>query len=248
MHHSDANFLARLQQLKSFMARHGHMKVPCTDPQTRPLYRWVQLQRLRRRAHPQPYLKEMVLSSAEVTALDEIGFDWAHPPQPPASVFWEKLAELREFQKKQGHMNVRRCDNEDLYRWVDLQRKLGKAFPKPFSHGLLAMTKQEKASLDSIGFVWDVPCNSDSIEVTRLVPDHPFWQRFDELKAFQEKHGHMNIPHRKEATGRERSLHKWVGLQRELGKAFPNCRYKGKRAMTHEEKEALDSIGFEWHV
>lgn len=245
---SDANFIARMQQLQKFLGRHGHMKVPCTDPQTRPLYRWIQLQRLRRRALPEGYRQEMVLSSAEMDALDAIGFDWAHRPQQPAAVFWEKLAELQEFQTKQGHLNVRRRDHEDLYRWMDLQRKLGKAFPKPYSHGLSAMTKQEKEALDSIGFVWDESSNKDSVEVTRLVPDHPFWHRFDELKAFQEKHGHMDIPHRKDATGREISLYKWVGLQRELGSSFPNRRYKGKRAMTQEEKDALDSIGFEWHV
>lgn len=75
--HSDAPFRKRVEELKAFVAEHGHMKPPSFENGNRcRLYSWMNHQRLRRRALPNRYHNSLHIRQAEIDALDAIGFDW----------------------------------------------------------------------------------------------------------------------------------------------------------------------------
>jgi hypothetical protein len=61
--------------------------------------------------------------------------------------------------------------------------------------------------------------------------DKKWLQRFEELKAFQEGHGHSNVPQSQGSLGR------WVNRQREAIK---------QDRVREDRKELLDEIGFAW--
>jgi len=53
------------------------------------------------------------------------------------------------------------------------------------------------------------------------------------------------VPYNRD-DGKQNGLYNWVYTQRQLGKTFPKPYDESKAAMTQEEKDALDSIGFSW--
>ena len=74
---SDAAFRERLVELRAFVAEHGHMKTPSSVNGNRSrLYKWMNYQRLRRRAAPNRYRHCRPIRQAEIDALDALGFDW----------------------------------------------------------------------------------------------------------------------------------------------------------------------------
>jgi len=117
--------------------------------------------------------------------------------------------QLVAFKKKYGHCNVpQSCkDNKQLGLWVAVQRRTKE----------LSLEKRDK--LDSIRFDWD--------------PLETYWnQKFEQLKAFKENHGHCNVPI---AWKENRPLGVWVATRR-----------SNKDHLSPEKRARLDSIGFDW--
>jgi hypothetical protein len=79
----------------------------------------------------------------------------------------------------------------------------------------------------------------------------PFDKRWDAkfqlLKVYQREHGHVNVPQRPTDSSLK-SLAKWVRRQRERYKAQKPTHKTASRAITTEEIEALESIGFLWEL
>jgi hypothetical protein len=75
------------------------------------------------------------------------------------------------------------------------------------------------------------------------------WEaKFQLLKVYQREHGHANVPQR-QTDASLKSLAKWVKRQRERYKALQKPTHKtASRAITTEEIEALESIGFIWDL
>lgn len=68
----------RLVELQEYIAKHGHMNIILRSchMKEKPIYHFIQRQRVRRKALPHRYGNNRVMSQAEIDALDAIGFDW----------------------------------------------------------------------------------------------------------------------------------------------------------------------------
>jgi len=235
-------FPEMLQQLKEYKKKHGHLNVPhVTECRDNALYNWIRKQPSSRKAMPNGHKGSRPMVQSEVDALDSIGFDWDPPvvtPREHPNTFWEKVAELKEFKAKHGHVDIRFNKNlsqseSSLYSWVSVQRKRHKALPNRHPNYSL-MTQEETGALEGLGFVWDPP-------VVKRAYSSMFWERLEELKKYKVKHGHIHI----RATDIEhKKLNDFVMTQRCRYNAYPG-RYGHKSPMAFEDKEALDAVGFE---
>ena len=122
----------RYEELKEYMAEHGHSNVPDKGP-LRPLGKWVVNQRQVR--------NKGKLSEDRIRKLDNIGFSWGKTLQ---AAWQDRYKELIAYKAERGHCNV--SDSEEpLGSWVRLQRT-------NYRKGKLLEERVQK--LDAIGFVW----------------------------------------------------------------------------------------------
>ena len=146
--------------------------------------------------------------------LDSIGFVWQ--VQQRGTSFEEVVTMLKEYKEEHGHCNIpKECKIGDInLGWI----------VRDIRSGDRKTTADQKAMLNSIGFVWRVHNRPTSFEEVVTM-----------LKEYKEEHGHCNIP----------KGHK-VGTIN-LGTLVQDIR-GGKRKITPEQKTMLDSIGFAWKV
>ena len=84
--------------------------------------------------------------------------------------------------------------------------------------------------LEKIGFVWN--------------PQESLWMaRYEQLKQFQQSHGHCNVP-------RDYFANKKLGFWGMTQRTQYRLRQEGKQAshMTNERVAMLEEIGFNWNV
>jgi len=141
-------------------------------------------------------------------------------PKQPISLShhssWEQhLHELKAFKKEHGHCNVPRrySLNHALGRWISTVRYAKK-------QGTL--TKKTIQCLDALGFVW--------------VRETSWEQRIHDLKAFEKKHGHCNVPHLYPLNP---VLGRWVNRVRQT---------KKQGILTKDRILILDALGFSWII
>ena len=151
--------------------------------------------------------KKGKLDNDKVALLETIGFDW----DPIESQWREKYAEIKAYKEEHGHCNVTDTENPQLGRWAQKQRAA-------YKRGKLDNDKVEL--LETIGFDW-VPIDSQ-------------WQeKYAELKAYKEEHGHCNVL----SSDKNKQLASWVKTQR-------TTYNKGK--LDNDKVEFLEAIGFKW--
>ena len=93
-----------------------------------------------------------------------------------------------------------------------------------FKYSPHALNQERIARLEALGFEW------------RIAPPRVSWDdRFEELKKFKEKFGHLKVTR----SGEYAALGEWVKLQRKLYKA------KDKNIMGVRERK-LEELGFLW--
>jgi hypothetical protein len=148
--------------------------------------------------------------------------------RPYQSEQWdERFQELVEYQQNNGHclIPVRWKENPALALWVKRQRYQSR-LKSEGKHSTLTLARH--LALEKLGFLWH----------SRGVA----WDdRFSELKAFQDQHGHCHIP---SYYAKNSPLAIWVKCQRRQFKLFVAC---GKSSMTKERIARLSSIGFVWN-
>ena len=83
---------------------------------------------------------------------------------------------------------------------------------------------------------------ADCSSTTDQVQQGPWEERFYELVAFQQEHGHCRVPKRYQ---RNKPLANWVSKQRQEHRKFCNGM---KASITSERIAALDQIGFCWNA
>ena len=89
------------------------------------------------------------------------------------------------------------------------------------------LSDDREAALNAVGFVWDSHAS--------------FWQqRWQDLKQFQERFGHCNVPN----THADVSLSLWCKHQR---RQYNRLRKGLSSTMTKERYNALQSLGFDWN-
>lgn len=147
---ADADWNARIKELKEFKAQHGNCLVPNRYPENPRLGTWVGKQRKQYKLFQEG--KPSNLTEERVQALDDLDFVWTLR----SLVDWdERLEELKEYREKHGNCLVPQQypENPQLGTWVSNQRKQyrllreGKSSP---------MTDERVKKLDEIGFVWSI--------------------------------------------------------------------------------------------
>ena len=167
------------RKLSRFKVQEGHCSVP-DKLKTEDRYHlgtWVSNQRS----------KKDQLSSDCKERLDALGFVW-----DPLSQQWEEgFRKLQEFQKREGHCNVKQGHEEDGFKlavWIISQRTAKNKLPPAY-----------KERLDGLGFVWD--------------PYAKAWEEgFRNLQQFYEREGHCNVKQRHNDDGY--ALGRWTDKQR----------------------------------
>ena len=166
-------------------------------------------------------LKSGVMTAEQKARLDALGFEW-EPPGLSASKkdeCWQKrLDAFIAYQERTGSAHVPATWKEDpgLAKWVLRMREHR-------NNG--SLPSERKAQLDAAGFVWksDLPHFRDG------------WEgRFAQLAAFKQQHGHLHVTRKNQTHA---GLMHWRDNQR--------LRLKSG-AMTADQKERLDALGFEW--
>jgi hypothetical protein len=155
-----------------------------------------------------------------------------HSPLPGIAVdqsgrWQERFQDLCKFRKDYGHCCVPSHWplNSALAQWVKRQRYQYKL--KKEGKDSRTMTDDRKKALDQLNFVWD--------------PHSAFWEeRLNKLHAFQDKHGHCNVPTRYPENPQ---LAVWVKCQRRQFKLY--CSEGANRSnMTLERIAKLARVGF----
>jgi Helicase associated domain len=136
----ERQWLDIFERLKEYRMRHQSTLVPknCElDPQ---LGEWVQRQR--------KLYNKQDLSQKRIDRLNSIDFVW----DPQQEQWLKMIAKLKEYQKKHGTTMVpsNYADDPELGYWVSTQRKL---------YRRNALSQDRLASLEDIGFVWNVRSN-----------------------------------------------------------------------------------------
>ena len=150
------------------------------------------------------------LSEERIRRLDEIGFIWNS-----SDIAWEKMfAALMAYKEINGHCNVPNhwMENPQLATWVAKQRERKKKG---------TLSDDWIYRINQIGFVWE--------------PRDALWEeKFLELRAFKETHGHCNVPNH---WVENPQLATWVAKQRER---------KKKGTLSTDRICRLSEIGFTW--
>ncbi|CAJ1933027.1 unnamed protein product [Cylindrotheca closterium] len=131
---------------------------------------------------------------------------------------------LIQYKMKHGHCCVPHSYKEDpmLARWVKRQRYQYKKFKDGNPSSTITTARIQE--LESIGFVWHSHASA-------------WLEKFNELKAYQQKTGHCNVP---SDYPENRALSSWVKCQRRQYKLFS----AGSSSMTIDRLQALESLGF----
>lgn len=132
---------------------------------------------------------------------------------------WDTFfGKLVAFKERFGHCNVETLWEEDLSlaRWVTAQRTRR-------TKG--ALTDEQVARLDGLGFVWNWQEQS---------ADENWLRWFQKLKLFKERFGHCNVDQHSEADA---ALGRWVSAQRTR---------RNNSKLYPERIRLLDELGFVW--
>ncbi|KAL3909058.1 MAG: hypothetical protein SGILL_008241 [Bacillariaceae sp.] len=138
----------------------------------------------------------------------------------------DRVQDLLAFEQKYGHMYVPNNfkENPHLSQWVKRQRYQRK-IKMAGKHSTL--NDEREALLTKIGFIWD--------------SHSAFWnERLQDLKKFQQAHGHCNVP----PSYQDTSLSLWVKHQR---RQYNRAKKRESTTLTEERYAALNTIGFDWN-
>jgi hypothetical protein len=163
------------------------------------------------------------MTTFRIQALDSLGFEW---DRSTASVWEDRLSELADYRKINGHCNVpqRHSENTKLARWVVSQRSYYRSHAEGKGSPLSTLRIQK---LESLGFEWI--CSGPNRK-----------ERLNELADYRKIHGNCNVPHNYSENSK---LANWVGTQR----TQYTLHLEGKKSqMTSFRIQELESLGFEW--
>ena len=213
------------RDLSNFQKKYGHCHVPISE--NRRLATFVQNQRQQYRLYLAGNSTSM--TPERIKNLSKINFEWpqeAPIPRPRTKqVTWDvRYAELEEYWQKHGHSNVPQdcSDNFELGQWCMNQRTNYRMNQEGIPTGL---STQRILKLEKLDFAW-------SIRRTR------WGTMFQRLKAYQEEHGHLEIP---VSDSNNSDLRQWLNEQRFFYRTNSTSR------MTEERVETLESIpDFSW--
>jgi hypothetical protein len=146
--------------------------------------------------------------------------------------FFARVDKLKAYKEKNGHINVRYKEDPSLYNFCCNLRS-SQRYPKC---NRTKLTKDKVAALDAIGFEWGK--SSMAIAASK---DASFFVWVEELKAYKERHGHINV---REVDGL--CLHNFCTDVRQTRRAITSGKGKREYRLDDCRISALDAIGFNW--
>ena len=144
------------------------------------------------------------------------------------SRFEWKIEELKVYKENHGHLNIRQSEDQSLAIFC---ASLRNARGKQGKYGLVKLTEEHIFTLDALGFDW---------MQRKKKGRKSFYHRVDDLKAYKEKHGHLNVN-----ADEDQSLFAWCIA---LRKSRSNTGKLGMMKLTDDHTAALDAIGFDWRL
>lgn len=132
----------------------------------------------------------------------------AKKTRAPKMTWNNRYLQLKEYKKENGNCLVptRFKSNPQLGKWVHNQREQYKMFchkTKPGYKNKCCMTEERMKLLEEVGFAWSTERSKKQ--------DEDWQARFQQLKQYQEQHGHCMVPH---GYTQDPSLYEWVHRQR----------------------------------
>jgi len=206
-------FERRIEQLKAYKEKHGHLNV--TQNEDKKLAAFCHHIRFSRR---NPEKRGTKLTDDRIASLDALGFDW--------KTFEERIEQLRVHKEKHGQLNVTRNEDKSLAQFCSIIRRERKNAGR---NSFLKMTNGRVASLNALGFDWSLK-ESDKT---------PFEDRIDQLKAYKEKHGHLNVTQNEDK--------KLAAFCHHIRFSRRNPEKRGTK-LTDDRIASLDALGFQWDL
>jgi hypothetical protein len=229
------------QELIEFQKKHGHTQV--TRSMDLQLGRWVTKERAkyRKKKHAYPLDRKK--------KLDAMGFCWEPnivnkkpkvKPTTPTRVSvidWEvRLAQMKAFHEKYGHVHVTNTLDAKLSSWVKKERIR-------YRQDREAYPSDRKKCLEELGFCWEpiIAIKNQEREpyagTMAAEKDAIWWKRFHELKDFKERFGHVRVPSR---WNENRELSNWYRHTKERYRGF----LEGKNKFPKNRHKALEELDF----
>jgi hypothetical protein len=141
--------------------------------------------------------------------------------------FFARAHELKAYKEKHGHLNVQKKEDQRLYLFCHHMR--GTRIIAGKGKKDYALNDDRIAALDAIGFDWKLGAGG-------------FFRRVHELKAFKEKHGHLNVLEK-----HDQSLYGFCNNIR-CARRFLITGKGTHRKLTEYQIAVLDDIGFDWKL
>mmetsp|Transcript_6040 Transcript_6040/g.11453 ORF Transcript_6040/g.11453 Transcript_6040/m.11453 type:complete len:444 (+) Transcript_6040:146-1477(+) len=145
----------RIEQLKQFKIKHGHLKIPISDPE---LGEFASKQR----SEYAKYMKgrkDTAMTAEKEKQLRELGFVFLNGKRiseekksKPKRTWEERYQELLVFKEQHGHTIVPQHSESGLGQWVHEQRK---SYKKMKAGKQCALTTEKVLKLSDVGFVFD---------------------------------------------------------------------------------------------
>jgi RNA binding exosome subunit len=230
----NTNFFDRVDELKAYKEKHGHLNV--SHKEDKGLYHFCYNMRQARKGKMGCFR----LDDGRVAALDAIGFMWEVEASTAAfrdDSFFTRVDKLKAYKGKHGHLNIRRNENESLYRFCIDVRRARKAKVTEKGKGCFRLDDNRIAALDAIGFEWD----PGTLSTAAIKKDDNFFARVDKLRAYKEEHGHLNVQKKL-----DKSLYDFCKNVRQSQRAINAGKGKIHYRLDDDRMAALDAIGFEW--
>ena len=212
-------FEQQIEDLKAYKEKHGHVNVKKREDKS--LKKFCDNIRYARK---NPEKSNTVLNDDRIASLDALGFDWSVREQGEKS-FKQRMDDLQAYKEKHGHIKVKKSVDQRLYNFCYHIRN---ARNNPEKTNTL-INDDRIASLDALGFDWSAKtANIKSFEL-----------RTNDLRAYKEKHGHVNVK-----KSDDKSLHEFCY----------NIRYarknpeKSTMTISNERIASLGALGFEWNM
>ena len=209
------SFAQRIEDLQAYKEKHGHVNVKKSEDKS--LYEFCNNMR---QARNNPEKSNVVLIDDRIASLDALGFDWTVKEYAATKSFEQRIEDLRAYKDEHGHVKVSQKEDTSLNKFC-YDTRYARNNPEKST---MALTDGRIASLDALGFDWSERKKS-------------FDQRIEDLRAYKEKHGHINV-----RKSDDKSLYKFCINVRHARKHLGNS----DRALTDDRIASLGALGFEW--
>ena len=217
----DEHWNAMFAELEQFKKDNGNCNVSTTPPHTE-LIKWVIGQR--REYKKLKENKESLLTASRLMRLNDIGFQFR---QRADYTSWsDRINQLREYKNCHGHLKIPVSDSE-LGWFVSSQRE---EYRKRCDGKPSSLTDERYNDLNNLGFIFVGGKRKGAIKAPRKT-----WEeRYQELVAFKNAHGHACVPQHFPGLGY------WVHSQRNQYRMMK----QGKKSpMTNEKALKLTELG-----